>query len=90
MLSVKELSDNLHVSLDVFEKRFRKTVGTTPKQFADIVRMKALIGQAPANGPLLNSALDAGFFDQSHFIRNFKKFTGQTPKEFFNVGRHSG
>lgn len=87
MLSVKELSDNLHVSLDVFEKRFRKTVGTTPKQFADIVRMKALIGQVPANGPLLNSALDAGFFDQSHFIRNFKKFTGQTPKEFFNVSR---
>ncbi|WP_026631369.1 helix-turn-helix transcriptional regulator [Dyadobacter alkalitolerans] len=90
ILSVKELSDNLHVSLDVFEKRFRKTVGTTPKQFADIVRMKVLIGQATANKPLLDLALDAGFFDQSHFIKNFKTFTGQTPKEFFNAGRHSG
>lgn len=84
LLSVKELSDNLYVSLDVFEKRFRKVVGTTPKQFADIVRMKALIGQGTINGQVLESALDAGFFDQSHFIRNFKKFTGQTPKEFFN------
>ncbi|SKB78806.1 helix-turn-helix transcriptional regulator [Dyadobacter psychrophilus] len=83
IVSVKELSDDLYVSLDVFEKRFRKVVGTTPKQFADIVRMKALIGQGPLTSHLLESALDAGFFDQSHFIKNFKKFTGQTPGEFF-------
>ncbi|MCF0074212.1 helix-turn-helix transcriptional regulator [Dyadobacter sp. CY261] len=86
VLDVKELSESMHISLDAFEKRFRKSVGTAPKQFADIVRMKALIGRAHLTDSLLDSALRAGFFDQSHFIRNFKKFTGLTPKDFF---RHS-
>lgn len=83
ILSVRELSGHLYISLDAFEKRFRKVVGSTPKQFSDIVRMKSLIAQTQFNRKLLDSALAAGFFDQSHFIRNFKKFTGQTPKEFF-------
>lgn len=84
ILNVKDLSDSLFISLDAFEKRFRKSVGTTPKRFADIVRMKALITQVEATGTLLKPALDAGFFDQSHFIRDFKKFTGLTPKELLH------
>ncbi|MCF0064635.1 helix-turn-helix transcriptional regulator [Dyadobacter chenwenxiniae] len=88
IISVKDLAESLYVSMDVFEKRFRKVIGTTPKQFANIVRMKTLIGHAPSTGLLLDSALDAGFFDHSHFIRNFKSFTGQTPTEFFNVAKH--
>jgi AraC-like DNA-binding protein len=83
VLDVKDLSDSLYISRDAFEKRFRKAVGTAPKQFADIVRMKALIGRAHLTDSLLDSALSAGFFDQSHFIRNFKRFTGLTPKDFF-------
>ncbi|MCE6990187.1 helix-turn-helix transcriptional regulator [Dyadobacter sp. CY323] len=85
ILNVKQLSDNLHISLDAFEKRFRKVVGTTPKQYADIVRMKAVIARAQVAGPITDAALDAGFFDQSHFIRHFKTFTGQTPKDFFHA-----
>jgi len=42
-----------------------------------------LIARAQPANPLIDSALNAGFFDQSHFIRNFKKFTGQTPGDFF-------
>lgn len=85
ILNVKELSDSLYISLDAFEKRFRKAVGATPKQFADIVRMKSLISQVQVTDPLSGPALHAGFFDQSHFIRNFKKFTGLTPKDYFNT-----
>jgi AraC-like DNA-binding protein len=87
VLSVKLLAKNFHISLDPFEKRFRKIVGATPKQFSDIIRMKTLISRAQPANPLLDSALNAGFFDQSHFIRNFKKFTGQTPKRFFGAAR---
>ncbi|KAA0993521.1 helix-turn-helix transcriptional regulator [Dyadobacter aurulentus] len=84
LINVRNLSDSLYISLDAFEKRFRKSVGTTPKRFADIVRMQALITQVEATGTLLEPALDAGFFDQSHFIRDFKKFTGLTPKELLS------
>jgi methylphosphotriester-DNA--protein-cysteine methyltransferase len=72
------------MSLDPFEKRFRKVIGATPKQFGDIIRMKALIERRRNQDLLVNTALEAGFFDQSHFIRTFKKFTGKTPRHFFN------
>ncbi|TCD03226.1 helix-turn-helix transcriptional regulator [Pedobacter psychroterrae] len=85
IISVKDLSENLHISIDAFEKRFRKIAGATPKQFSDIVRMKSLIAQVHFNHSLLDTALNAGFFDQSHFIRSFKGFTGQTPKEFLSA-----
>lgn len=87
IVSIKDLSDSLYISLDAFEKRFRKSVGTTPKRFANIVRMRALITQVETTGTLLTPALDAGFFDQSHFIRDFKKFTGLTPKELLHASR---
>ncbi|WP_259065134.1 helix-turn-helix domain-containing protein [Mucilaginibacter sp. X4EP1] len=83
LLRMKQLADSLYISTDAFEKRFRKLVGTTPKQFAAIVRMNSVIAQGHLDEPLVNSALNAGFFDQSHFIKDFKTFTGQTPTEFF-------
>jgi AraC-like DNA-binding protein len=84
LVNMKQLAKDFHISLDPFEKRFRKIIGATPKQFSDIIRMQSLIAQAQPAIPLLDSALNAGFFDQSHFIRNFKKFTGQTPGNFFH------
>ncbi|RYG54200.1 MAG: AraC family transcriptional regulator, partial [Chitinophagaceae bacterium] len=61
LLSVKQLAENLHISLDPFEKRFRKIIGATPKQFSDIIRMKSLIANIKPNHSILDSALDAGF-----------------------------
>jgi len=89
MLRMRPLAESLNISCDAFEKRFRKTVGSTPKQFASIVRIKSLISQGALKESLTHSAFSAGFFDQSHFIREFRKFTGQTPSDFFNL-RHSG
>ncbi len=84
-LSVRELSNQLCISIDAFEKRFRRIVGATPKQFSDIVRMKSLIIHTSLDHRRFDSVLAAGFFDQSHFIREFKKFTGQTPKAFLHT-----
>ena len=83
-ISVKQLAQSFQMSLDPFEKRFRKVIGATPKQFGNIIRMKALIERKKSQDLLVNTALEAGFFDQSHFIRTFKKFTGKTPKHFFS------
>jgi AraC-like DNA-binding protein len=87
-ISVKQLAESLHTSLDPFEKRFRKVIGATPKQFADIIRMKSLIDRRNNQHLLVDTCLEAGFFDQSHFIRTFKKFTGQTPKHFFRSAEY--
>lgn len=85
LLKIKSLASDLNISHDAFEKRFRKIVGATPKQYASIVRMKSLIDNGPLDQSFTQLALDAGFFDQAHFIKEFKKFTGQTPSDFFHL-----
>jgi AraC-like DNA-binding protein len=77
------LAERLFISQSRLEKRFRKLVGATPKKFAAIVRLQHVL-QTPSEGKdLTGLALDAGYFDQAHFIRDFKSFTGQTPERFF-------
>jgi AraC-like DNA-binding protein len=81
-LRVKHLMQELHISQDAFEKRFRKSTGATPKQFASIVRLRGLISRAD-DTTLTEMAYNAGYFDQAHFIKDFKSFTGKTPGEFY-------
>jgi AraC-like DNA-binding protein len=82
-LRIKTLLSDLAISRDRFEKRFRRVVGTSPKQFSAIVRFRHLITRHSAVDSLTTTAQQAGYFDQAHFIKDFKSFTGQTPKDFF-------
>ncbi|MEX6686339.1 helix-turn-helix transcriptional regulator [Danxiaibacter flavus] len=83
IIRMKELADILYISKDAFEKRFRKTVGASPKLFSSVVRMNAAIHHHKPIHTMLDIALDAGYYDQAHFNKAFKLFTGQTPLDFF-------
>jgi AraC-like DNA-binding protein len=75
--------EELHVSQSPLEKRFREAVGTSPKKFASIVRFKNLIRDRAPGSSLVELAYEGGFYDQSHFIKEFKNFTGDTPESYF-------
>jgi AraC-like DNA-binding protein len=79
---IRTLASELCISQDAFEKRFRRVVGVAPKQYASLVRLNGVIRSNLNNKTLSQIALDAGYFDQSHFNRDFKTFTGQTPSDF--------
>lgn len=81
MLRMKELSRSLNISQDAFEKRFRRAIGATPKQFASIVRMHSVIRSGADN--LYDAAYGFDFYDVAHFTKEFKRFTGKTPADFF-------
>lgn len=83
LLRIKELASSLYISQDSFEKRFRARIGATPKQYASIVRLNELIRKYPSFHSLTEASYEAGYFDQSHFIKDFRQFTGQSPKDFF-------
>ena len=85
---VAPLAHALGLSQDRLEKRFRRAVGTTPKQLASIVRLRRAVDGYRAGGTLTRTALDAGYFDQSHFNRAFRAATGLTPRAFFGGGEH--
>jgi len=82
-IRIHDLLSSLDISQDPFEKRFRKAIGASPKQFAEIVRLRALISQHANAESLTDLAFSFGYFDQAHFIKSFKSFTGQPPRQFF-------
>lgn len=79
---IRPLADSLALSQDVFEKRFRRAVGMSPKQWAYIIRMRHMLAQDFSASSLAEIAYNAGYFDQAHFNKDFKRFTGQTPTAF--------
>lgn len=81
--TIHQLAQSLRISQDALEKRFRQAVGTTPKQFARIVRFRHLIRIHQPGQPLTDLAYEGNYFDQAHFINDFRSFTGQTPQDFF-------
>ncbi len=82
-IRIQELMAQLNISQSPLEKRFRQIVGTSPKKFATIVRFKNVIQQYDPSNSLTELAFQAGFYDQSHFSKEFKSFTGDTPEDFF-------
>ena len=79
---IKELADLFCISQDAFEKRFRRVVGMSAKQFSFIIRLRSIVNIDLKKQSLAEVAFNAGYFDQSHFNKNFKLFTGQTPTDF--------
>lgn len=78
------LLKDIPLSRDPFEKRFRQAIGATPKQFSSIVRFRNLLGRYPRMDNLTRAAYASGYFDQAHFIKDFRIFTGKTPGDFFS------
>ena len=83
-ISVNELAGAAGLSPYHFIRVFNKHVGLTPHAYLTQVRVRRarhllLAGATPAE-----TALTAGFFDQSHLTRHFKRIVGVTPGRYRN------
>jgi AraC-like DNA-binding protein len=83
MMRMKDLAEKLNISQSPFEKRFRRVVGASPKKFASIVRLQTVINEFPSTLSMTEIGYRIGYYDQAHFIKDFKNFTGETPEKFF-------
>jgi len=82
--SIKTISDKAGYSQKHIIKLFKEHVGVTPKEFLKVIRFQKAIQQIENQISVDWSqiAFDCGFYDQSHFIAQFKKFSGFTPSEY--------
>lgn len=80
---VRTLARENGLSTRQFERRFREIAGFSPKLYTRILRFQKAVSSFPAKTSLTDIAYDCGYFDQSHFIRDFREFSGFTPGEFF-------
>ena len=81
-MRVSELRKRVNTSASVLERRFKNEIGITPKKFASIVRFNNTLEELKGDGSLTEIFYRSNYFDQAHFIKDFKSFTGLPPEEF--------
>jgi AraC-like DNA-binding protein len=85
-ISANTLSDKLSVTLKSLERKFSCRLGKTPKQYIKLVRFQETLKDFSKNKDinLTEYAYRNGYFDQAHFIKDFKTYSGYTPGEFIS------
>lgn len=68
------------------ERQFKRHIGLSPKQLSKVIRLQAALSLLldTESQSLTKIAYSSEYYDQSHFIKDFKEFTGITPKDFFS------
>ena len=83
-LLVREMAQKANLSTERFIQLFKRETGLTPKQYAGVIRFQRaldLLRRCPETDGL-EAALACGYYDQSHFNRDFRSRSGLTPTEW--------
>ncbi len=83
-VSIQELAQSAGLSLRHFQRRFRELTGLNPKHYGRICRIGHAVHrkELEPEASWTALALEAGYADQPHFIRDFKELTGISPGAF--------
>lgn len=83
-VSLDWLASQTCLSIRQFHRQFTVRHGVSPKLYARIARFETAIKQKHINPQKdwLTIALELGFYDYQHLVRDFKEFTTLTPNEF--------
>jgi AraC-like DNA-binding protein len=68
------------------ERKFLKQIGISPKQLGKVIRLQTALKLmlSHQSESLTKIGYESGYYDQAHFIKDFKEFTGTNPKEFLD------
>ncbi|GMG87356.1 AraC family transcriptional regulator [Biformimicrobium ophioploci] len=81
-ISVAAIASACNISVSALERRFRKHLKKTPRQYINEVRLEharsLLLKTRKSVGTI---ALETGFSDHSHFTRAFTKYFGLSPRD---------
>ena len=84
-LSISLLAKELNMSRRQFHRRFARTVGTGPKEFAEIVRFQKTLYRRKCGADWPELVTECGFYDQAHLIREMKKYSGFSYRNIFSA-----
>jgi AraC-like DNA-binding protein len=82
--SADELARRFDMTLRALQRLFNDQVGVGPKWVINRYRMHEAVARVQAGQPVSWAALaqDLGYFDQAHFIADFRKLVGRTPGDY--------
>ncbi len=82
---ILQMAHELKISLRQLERQFKTQVGMSPSQFIKIARFQKVL-RCKLVYPAMSFAalaIECGYYDQSHFSRDFKDLSGLSPKVYF-------
>lgn len=79
--SIAAVARSVSLSERQLERRFLERVGVSPKRYASLRRFERALALARTAPSLTAAALEAGYYDQSHFVRDVRRFAGTTPRQ---------
>jgi len=86
---IDDLAGQAGLSARQLRRLFLEQVGLSPKHFCRVVRFRSSLShlrQTP-RADWAQVALDCGYYDQAHFINEFREFSGYTPGDFAELNR---
>jgi AraC-like DNA-binding protein len=84
-LKIADIANKTGYTKRHVEKQFSQYAGHSPKELYNILRLRNVITglyNQPGTSSLTQAALEAGYFDQSHFIKAYTGIMGSLPKKF--------
>lgn len=83
-ISILELTKAVCVTEKTLQRHFLNDVGLTPKLFTRVHKFNEVIWHYNTHKNITGSdIIQLGYFDQAHFIKDFKTFSGSSPRNYF-------
>lgn len=84
-LSFSQLAFDSGMSLRTFERHFKKEFGILPKKYQRLCRLEKAVKNISLNNhqKYTESVIPYGYYDNSHFIKEFILLTGMKTKDYF-------
>jgi AraC-like DNA-binding protein len=76
---VGSIAESIGTSRQLLGRRFREQIGLSPKLYLRLHRFRKTLAALGSESCLADAAVAAGYFDQSHMIKEFREFCGMTP-----------
>jgi AraC-like DNA-binding protein len=86
---VDELAFDAGMSARQLRRLFLEQIGLTPKHLSRVIRFRESVSRLgkTRRGDFTQVALDCGYYDQAHFINEFRELSGYRPAEFAALSR---
>jgi len=85
LVAVDRLASDAGISSRQLERRFLREVGLGPKMLGRIIRFQQVFRAVEqCNSAWAEVAIECGYYDQAHLIRDFNQFARQTPAVLFS------
>lgn len=84
LLPLASVANKGCLSLRHFERKFKAAVGISPKTFSRVIKLKHTIAylKEHKSTSLFAAAIDCGYYDQAHLIKELRAFSGNAPSYY--------